>query len=72
MTFSEHLKHLRGELTQTVFCKQLGVPFTTYYRYEKGERPPSIDFLVRIVKHTGVSADTLLGLKPTGERKKVR
>jgi len=62
MTFSEHMRHIRGELTQSAFCRKIGIPLTTYQRYEKGERVPDIDVLAQIVKRTGISADTLLGL----------
>ena len=63
MTFAEHLRHLRGDLTQTAFCRRLGIPLTTYQRYEKGERVPDIELLAQIVKCVGISADTLLGLE---------
>jgi transcriptional regulator with XRE-family HTH domain len=62
MTFAEHLRHLRGHLTQTAFCRRLGIPLTTYQRYEKGERVPDIELLAQIVRCVGISADTLLGL----------
>lgn len=63
MTFAKHLRQMRGDLTQSAFSKKLGIPFTTYHRYEKGLRVPDINVLAQIVKLTGVSADTLLGLK---------
>lgn len=63
MTFAEHLRHLRGNLTQTAFCRSLGIPLTTYQRYEKGERVPDIELLAQIVRCVGISADTLLGLE---------
>lgn len=63
MTFAEHLRNLRGHLTQTAFCRRLGIPLTTYQRYEKGERVPDIELLAQIVRCVGVSADTLLGLE---------
>lgn len=62
MTFAEHLRYLRGNLTQTAFCRRLGIPLTTYQRYEKGERVPDITLLAQIVRCVGISADTLLGL----------
>ena len=62
MTFAEHLKHERGNLTQSAFCRRLGIPLTTYQRYEKGERVPDINVLAQVVKCLGISADTLLGL----------
>jgi transcriptional regulator with XRE-family HTH domain len=66
MTFSEHLKQIRGDLTQSAFCRKLGIPMATYQRYEKGERVPNIDVFAQIVKRTGISADTLLGLDHVG------
>ena len=62
MTFAEHLRNIRGDLTQTAFCRRMGIPLTTYQRYEKGERVPDIDLLAQIVRRVGISADTLLGL----------
>ncbi|MEI6645980.1 MAG: helix-turn-helix transcriptional regulator [bacterium] len=62
MTFAEHLKYMRGNSTQSAFCRKLGIPLTTYQRYEKGERVPDINVLTQVVKCLGVSADTLLGL----------
>lgn len=62
MTFSEHLRHLRGNLTQSAFCRRLKIPLTTYQRYEKGERVPDIEVFTRIAKTVAIPADTLLGL----------
>ena len=62
MTFNENMRSLRGDLTQTAFCRRLGIPLTTYQRYEKGERVPDIELLAQIVRCVGISADTLLGL----------
>lgn len=64
MTFAEHMRGLRGSLTQSAFCRKLGIPLTTYQRYEKGERVPDIEVLARVVRAVGISADTLLGLNP--------
>jgi len=63
MTFAEHMRNVRGDLTQSAFCRKMGIPLTTYQRYETGERVPNIDILAKIVRRTGISADTLLGLK---------
>lgn len=62
MIFANHLRNLRGDLTQTAFAKRLEIPLTTYQRYEKGERVPDVNLLAQIVRCVGVSADTLLGL----------
>jgi transcriptional regulator with XRE-family HTH domain len=64
MTFAEHMRGLRGSLTQSAFCRKLGIPLTTYQRYEKGERVPDIEVLAKVVRAVGISADTLLGLNP--------
>ncbi len=64
MTFAEHMRGLRGSLTQSAFCRKLGIPLTTYQRYEKGERVPDIEVLAQVVRAVGISADTLLGLNP--------
>ena len=64
MTFAEHMRHLRGNLTQSAFCRKLGIPLTTYQRYEKGARVPDIEVLAQVVRAVGISADTLLGLNP--------
>ncbi len=64
MTFAEHMRALRGTLTQSAFCRKLGIPLTTYQRYEKGERVPDIEVLAQVVRAVGISADTLLGLPP--------
>jgi transcriptional regulator with XRE-family HTH domain len=64
MTFSEHMRSLRGNLTQSAFCRKIGIPLTTYQRYEKGERVPDINVFAQVVRAVGISADTLLGLNP--------
>jgi transcriptional regulator with XRE-family HTH domain len=64
MTFAEHMRVLRGNLTQSAFCRKIGIPLTTYQRYEKGERVPDIDVFARVVRAVGISADALLGLNP--------
>ena len=61
MTFANHMRQHRGNLTQSAFCRKLKIPLTTYQRYEKGERVPDINVLIQVVKCLGVSADTLLG-----------
>lgn len=67
MTFSENLKQIRGESTQSAFCRKLGIPMTTYLRYETGERVPNIEVFAQIVKRTGISADTWLELDHVAE-----
>ena len=64
----DRIKQIRGEQipaqSQTAMAKRTGVSLTTYIRYENGDRPPSVEFLQRLVKEfDGVAAGWLL----TGE-----
>jgi len=47
-TIGERIKKIRGSLTQTEFGKMLGVGRTTVIRYEKNERSPDADFIIRM------------------------
>lgn len=49
-------------LTQQAMADMLGLSLNGYQKYEQGERQPSLDTLVNIVKILDVSADYLLGL----------
>jgi len=50
----------RHRLTQAEVGKLIGVTQRAYGKYEQG-RLPKADVLRRVVKLTGLSADTLLG-----------
>lgn len=60
----KRLKELRDELhlTQDALAKKLNINSVTYLRYEKSQREPSLDTLVKLAKFFGVSTDYLLGL----------
>ncbi len=62
--FGERLKELRIERgeTQEETAKALGVSSVCYLHYEKNQREPSFDLLVKIVQHFKVSLDYLFGL----------
>jgi len=49
-------------LQPSLFAVLLGVPGPAYQSYERGEMEPTIAFLVRLRKKTGVSIDWLLDL----------
>lgn len=59
----ERLRLLRKEqnLPQEKTAAEIGVGFSTYRRYETGERVPDADVLVRIADFYGVSLDYLVG-----------
>lgn len=60
--FSERLKQLRGNLTQTEAAEKIGITAQTLGRYENDQRKPDSEVIVMLCKHYGVSADYLLGL----------
>ena len=49
-------------LEPTLFAVLVGASAFTYESYERGEKEPTIDFLVALRKRTGVSLDWLLDL----------
>ncbi|MCG8421897.1 MAG: helix-turn-helix domain-containing protein [Proteobacteria bacterium] len=52
------------ELTQEDAAERIGVSAEFYARIERGHALPSVPTFARIVAALGVSADTLLGLRP--------
>ena len=63
--FGERLKELRLEKgeTQEQTAKALGVSAICYLHYEKNQREPSFDLLVKIAQHFNISLDYLFGLE---------
>lgn len=59
----ERLRLLRKEqnLPQEKTAAEIGVGFSTYRRYETGERVPDADVLIRIADFYGVTLDYLVG-----------
>lgn len=60
---SEQLFLLRKErgLTQAEAAKGMGIPFSTYRRYEKNEREPDASTLVQMADFYQVTLDFLVG-----------
>ena len=52
----------KHEYKQEIIAKYLGVVQQTYSNYEKGHTSLPLDYLVKLAKFYGVSADYLLGL----------
>ena len=62
LLFHEKLKYLREhqELSQKEICKRLGLPTSTYCRYESGETQPNLTTLKLIANFFDVTVDYLL------------
>ena len=63
--FGKRLKELRLEQgeTQQETAKAIGVSSICYLHYEKNQREPSFDILIKIAKHFKISLDYLFGLE---------
>lgn len=46
-------------------AKLLGLPYTTYVNYEKGDREPNSEMLVYLADFYGVTVDYLIGKEKT-------
>lgn len=57
------IKSLRTEnnLSMAQAARELDIPYTTYVNYEKGEREPNSEMLVKIATYFDVSVDYLIG-----------
>lgn len=61
-TFTERLSGLQAaKCLKKDLCAELGISIMTYYRYERGEREPSLSTLVAIADYFDVSLDYLAG-----------
>lgn len=63
--FSERLKELREEkgLTQVQLAKAIGITQAGIAKWETGDRSPTIDSLIILVKFFGCTSDYLIGLE---------
>lgn len=61
--FSQRLKELRLEngLSLRALAKCIDIPYSTYTHYERDEREPPLDVLIKICDYFNVPADYLLG-----------
>ena len=62
-TLNEKLKYLRQNkgISRKYLCNQIGLPASSYCRYESGETQPNPDVLKLIANFFDVSVDYLLG-----------
>lgn len=61
-TTAQRLRELRGDKSQTAFCKLLEVPQPTYSTWERATSRPNNVAIAQIAAKCGVSSDWLLGL----------
>ncbi|WP_325199789.1 helix-turn-helix domain-containing protein [Oscillibacter sp.] len=64
--FPETLKACRKNRheSQEVVAVHCGVSYSTYRRYETGEREPTLSTLCTLAKYFGVTLDQLAGWEP--------
>ena len=61
-TFTERLSALQAaKCLKKDLCAALNISIMTYYRYERGEREPSLSTLVALADLFDVSLDYLVG-----------
>lgn len=70
MKFSENIAILRERygLNHTEFTDAAGINRTSFWRYEKGERLPNTEILIKIANTFHVSTDWLLGRDTSKDR----
>lgn len=62
LTIIETLRREKG-ISMKNAADDLGLRYTTYVKYEKGERQPDSEILIMLADYFGVSVDTLIGRK---------
>lgn len=67
--FDERLKQLREEKGKNMrqVANELGIPYTTYVSYEKNEREPNSEMLIKIAIYFDCSVDYLIGISNSKE-----
>lgn len=56
----KRILELRGKTSRKVFSEELGIGTSTLQRYESGERPPDISFVLKLQEVTGCTLDYLI------------
>ena len=66
MTIKEQLKNIREEkgLSRKDVAEQAGIPYTTYVKYETGEREPVLSSLIKLADFYQTTLDHLVGRAP--------
>lgn len=68
-TILSRLRELQGDNSVSAFARYLEMPQKTVDTYIKGERKPSAEFILRVCAKCDVSADWLLGLSDSRDRR---
>lgn len=55
MKYGERMKKLRGNRSKQEVAKALGISFSSYVKYERGERTPRDSIKKRIAEYFGVT-----------------
>lgn len=66
--FLKRVEEVKNSLSTSAFARELGMGQKTVDFYLRGERKPSVEFVVNICSKFGVSSDWLLGLSDDKER----
>ncbi len=56
----KRILELRGKTPRRIFAHELDIGTSTLQRYESGERPPDISFVLKLQEVTGCTLDYLL------------
>lgn len=66
MTIKDQLKTIREEkgLSRKDVAEKAGIPYTTYVKYETGEREPVLSSLIKLADFYQISLDYLVGRAP--------
>ncbi|MBI2801286.1 MAG: helix-turn-helix transcriptional regulator [Gammaproteobacteria bacterium] len=64
ISLGQALKKARGERSQAVIARELGIHKNTLSLYERGKRTPDIEFLEGFARVTGSDVQALIGLQP--------
>ena len=62
---NERVRELRGDMTRKQFAELCGITEKSISNYERGERTPDADALIKISRGTGASTDYILGISDT-------
>lgn len=59
MAFGEKLRQLRGDKSQEVIAKEVGVTKSSWAMYERNERVPRDEVKIKIAKHFGLTVQEI-------------